>query len=86
MDAGRGYGIRAAGNLALDMARIEAGLLLIAVDFNSSKKTMFDIQKSTPYELGLGWTVRLDKGHFNGQRTLERERRAAPPGRRWGWN
>jgi len=73
MEAGRGYGIRAAGNLALDMARIEAGLLLIAVDFNSSLKTMFDFQKSTPYELGLGWTVKLDKGHFNGQRALKQE-------------
>jgi aminomethyltransferase len=73
MDAGRGYGIRAAGNLALDMARIEAGLLLIAVDFFSSKKTMFEIQKSTPYELGLGWTVKLDKEHFNGQAALRRE-------------
>ena len=73
MDAGRGYGIRAAGNLALDMARIEAGLLLIAVDFVSSKKTMFEIQKSTPYELGLGWTVKLDKPHFIGQAALKRE-------------
>lgn len=73
METGRGYGIRAAGNLALDMARIEAGLLLIAVDFTSSKKTMFDIQKSTPYELGLGWTVKLDKPHFNGKAALKRE-------------
>ncbi len=78
MEAGRGYGIRAAGNLALDMARIEAGLLLIAVDFNSSKKTMFEIQKSTPYELGLGWTVKLDKEHFNGQAALKREYNNGP--------
>jgi aminomethyltransferase len=73
LEAGRGYGIRAAGNLALDMARIEAGLLLIAVDFFSSKKTMFEVQKSSPYELGLGWTVKLDKPHFNGQRALRKE-------------
>ncbi len=73
MEAGRGYGIRAAGNLALDIARIEAGLLLIAVDFTSSKKTMFEIQKSTPYELGLGWTVKLDKLHFIGHAALKRE-------------
>ncbi len=78
MDAGRGYGIRAAGNLALDMARIEAGLLLIAVDFVSSKKTMFEIQKSTPYELGLGWTVKLEKQHFNGQAALKREHTRGP--------
>lgn len=73
METGRGYGLRAAGNLALDMARIEAGLLLIAVDYTSSKKTMFEIQKSTPYELGLGWTVKLDKPHFNGKAALKRE-------------
>lgn len=80
MQVGRGYGIRAAGNLALDIARIEAGLLLIAVDFTSSKKTMFEIQKSTPYELGLGWTVKLDKDHFNGQAALKRE---AARGSQW---
>jgi aminomethyltransferase len=78
MDVGERYRLRAAGNLALDMARIEAGLLLVAVDFNSSKKVMFDLQKSTPYELGLGWTVKLDKDRFIGQAALKRELQRGP--------
>ena len=79
MAAGQPRLLRAAGQLALDMVRIEAGLLLVAVDFISSKKTVFDLQKSTPYELGLGWTVMLDKGNFVGRQALaaERERGAA---------
>lgn len=78
MEVGQRYRLRAAGNLALDMARIEAGLLLVAVDFNSSKKVMFDVQKSTPYELGLGWTVKLDKDRFLGQAALKRELQSGP--------
>lgn len=80
METGHPYKLRAAGQLALDMARIEAGLLLVAVDFISAKKTLFEIQKSTPYELGLGWTVKLDKGNFVGREALVRERQH---GRAW---
>jgi len=75
LDVGQRYRLRAAGNIALDMARIEAGLLLIAADFNSSKKVMFEIQKSTPFELGLGWTVKLNKDNFVGKAALKREAR-----------
>jgi aminomethyltransferase len=70
--------MRVAGNRALDIARIEAGLLLVAVDFISAKKTFFEIQKSTPYELGLGWTVKLDKESFVGQAALKREKERGP--------
>jgi aminomethyltransferase len=72
MEAGEPYNLRPMGNLALDMTRIEAGLLLTDVDFISSKKTMFDVQKSTPLELGLGWTVKLDKPYFVGQAALKK--------------
>ena len=78
VEVGRAYRLRAAGNLALDMARIEAGLLLINVDFVSSKKAMFDIQKSSPLELGLGWTVKLGKDYFVGQAALRREKARGP--------
>ena len=57
METGKSYAIYPAGNIALEMVRIEAGLLLIDVDFISSMQTPFDVQKSSPYELGLGWTV-----------------------------
>jgi aminomethyltransferase len=61
--------------LALDVARIEAGLLLIEVDFNSSKKALIESQKYSPYELGLGRLVSETKGKFVGQTALAEERK-----------
>jgi aminomethyltransferase len=61
--------------LALDVARIEAGLLLIDVDYISSHRALIEAQKSSPFELGLGWTVAQDKEPFNGQRALRAEQR-----------
>lgn len=75
MQAGRAFDIHAAGMLALDVARIEAGLLLIDVDFHSSKKALIESQKYSPFELGLGRLVNLDKGKFVGQAALAEERR-----------
>jgi aminomethyltransferase len=78
VEAGQPYKLRAAGQLALDMTRIEAGLLLVATDFVSAKKTTFPIQKSTPFELGLGWAVKLDKGNFVGREALRKEKERGP--------
>ena len=57
MAAGQAYGLRPAGMLALDVARIEAGLLLVDVDYHGSRKALTDAQSYTPYELGLGRLV-----------------------------
>jgi aminomethyltransferase len=73
MEEGRRFDIKPAGMLALDVARIEAGLLLIEVDFFSSKKAMIASQKYTPFEMGLGRLVSLDKGRFIGQQALREE-------------
>ncbi len=70
MDKGNGYGATPTGIVALDIARIEAGLLLIDVDFFSSHKTLIEAQKSSPLELGLGWAVRFDKGDYVGRQAL----------------
>jgi aminomethyltransferase len=70
MEAGRAFDIHPAGMLALDVARVEAGLLLIEVDFNSSKKALIDEQKYSPFELGLGRLVHTDKNRFIGQAAL----------------
>ena len=78
MDGGRPFDIKPAGMLALDVARIEAGLLLIEVDFFSSRKAMIASQMYTPYEMGLGRLVNLDKGRFIGQRALKEEARRGP--------
>jgi aminomethyltransferase len=70
MDAGRQFDIHAAGMLALDVARIEAGLLLIEIDYISSKKALIAEQKYSPYELGFGKMVHLDKENFVGKAAL----------------
>jgi aminomethyltransferase len=70
MDAGRAFDIHPAGMLALDVARVEAGLLLIEVDFNSSKKALIDEQKYSPFEMGLGRLVHTGKNRFIGQAAL----------------
>ena len=75
--AGRAHALRPAGMLALDVARVEAGLLLTDVDFHSSRKASIDAQMYTPYELGLGRLVALDKASpFVGREALRRERAA----------
>jgi aminomethyltransferase len=76
---GSNYGITPAGVWALDIARIEAGLVMLDVDYHSSHHAMIESQKSSPYELSLDWTVNLDKEIFNGKAALkaERERGAA---------
>jgi aminomethyltransferase len=75
MTAGQAFDIHPAGMLALDVARIEAGLLLIDVDFHSSKKALIEAQKYSPFEMGLGRLVNLDKGRFVGQAALVAEQR-----------
>jgi aminomethyltransferase len=68
------YGLVPSGILALDVARIEAGLLLLEVDYVSSHHALIDSQTSTPFELNLGWTVNLDKGPFVGKQALVEEK------------
>jgi aminomethyltransferase len=77
-DGGRPFDVKPTGMLALDVARIEAGLLLIDVDFSSSKKATIASQMYTPFEMGLGRLVNLDKGRFIGQRALRAEHRRGP--------
>ncbi len=78
MEGGREFDVHAAGMLALDVARIEAGLLLIEVDYISSKKALIESQKYSPYEIGLGRLVHLEKEHFIGRSALIAEQRTGP--------
>src|SRR5947209_472356 len=73
MDKGKQFDIHAAGMLALDVARIEAGLLLIEVDYISSKKALIAPQTYSPYELGFGRMVHLDKENFVGRSALAKQ-------------
>lgn len=73
MDGGTPFDIKPAGMLALDVARIEAGLLLIEVDFFGCRKAMIPAQTYSPCELGMSRLVSPGKGRFIGQRALREE-------------
>jgi aminomethyltransferase len=82
--AGSAYGIRPVGMLALDVSRIEAGLILIEVDFDSVRRALIPEQSFSPFELGiLGRFVDFEKqADFVGRRALEREQERGGPPRR----
>ncbi len=62
--AGREFGIVPAGLGARDTLRFEACMPLYGKDIDDT---------TTPYEAGLGWIVKLDKGGFLGREALLRQ-------------
>jgi aminomethyltransferase len=76
--AGTPYGVTPAGMLALDVARIEAGLMLADVDYITARKALIEGQTSSPYEMDLAWTVDLKKPQFVGRAALAAEAQRAP--------
>ncbi len=70
MSVGGVHGLAPAGMMALDVARIEAGLLLLDVDYVSARKALVETQKSLPLELGLDWAVAFSKDAFVGRKAL----------------
>jgi glycine cleavage system T protein (aminomethyltransferase) len=82
MRAGRGYGIRPAGMLALDVVRLEAGLILLEVDYTSARHALNPEQNYSPYELAMDRLVDLEAGDFVGRLALRREQETQGPPRR----
>ena len=78
MAAGREFDLHAAGMLALDVARIEAGLILLDVDYTSTKKALIESQRYSPFEIGLEKVVQLEKPPFVGQEALRAEKKRGP--------
>ena len=78
IEKGKSYGITPTGLQALDISRIEAGLILLDVDYISSRHALIESRKSSPFELGLGWSVKMKKDDFIGKRALEKELKDGP--------
>jgi aminomethyltransferase len=78
-ESGKRFDLHAAGMLALDVARVEAGLLLIEVDYTSSKKALIPSQRYSPFELGFGKMVHLNKDNFIGKAALEKDEKDGVP-------
>lgn len=74
ISAGKNYDIRPAGLDALDVTRVEAGLILKDVDYYNALHALIEDRKSSPYEISLGWTVNLNREPFNGQAALKMEK------------
>jgi len=74
ISAGKNYDIRPAGLDALDVTRVEAGLILKDVDYYNALHALIEGRKSSPYEISLGWTVNLNRDPFNGQAALKTEK------------
>ena len=75
------YDVRPIGLEALEMVRIEAGLIMPGDDFNTAETTVRPDHDRSPYELGLGWVVSFDKPYFTGRKALLKEK-ASPIKRR----
>ena len=73
-EAGAPWGIRPIGSAALDVARIEAGFIVAGADFVPAGQALREDRAMSPLELGLGWMIDWDKGHFTGRRALLAER------------
>jgi len=80
MEAGQAHRIQPAGLDALDVTRLEAGFIMNGVDYHSAHHCMIESRKSSPYEIGLGWTVKLNRDPFVGQAALKAEKAREP---RW---
>jgi aminomethyltransferase len=81
IDAGRSYGIEPAGLDALDVARIEAGFILLGIDYFSAPKVVLEARKSSPFEVGLGWIVDFERQQFPnfvGREALLAEKQRGP--------
>jgi aminomethyltransferase len=76
MAAGQPYDLLPCGLDAMDVTRIEAGFIMNGVDYHSANHCLIEEQKSSPYELGLGWAVQLDRETFTGQAALRKEKAA----------
>ncbi len=76
--AGQDYGLAPCGIWAMDIARIEAGLIMAEVDYVSAHKALIEGQKSSPFELNLGWAVSLGGDSFVGKRALAAEKEQGP--------
>jgi aminomethyltransferase len=81
-EVGPDYGLRPAGINALDVSRVEAGLILIDAEYTSALNARTADHFYSPAELGLSRLIDFDKGDFVGRRALLAERERGGPPRR----
>ncbi len=81
-EAGALHGLRPIGSDALNMARLEAGLIITGNDFTPADTCVREDRLRSPLEMGLEWMIDWDKGHFTGKAALVAQRAA---GTKWSF-
>ncbi len=82
-EVGQRYGIHPVGIRAMDVARVEAGLILIEAEYTSARHAIAPEQQYSPFELAFDRMVHFGKtSDFNGRRALQAEQKAGGPERR----
>jgi aminomethyltransferase len=83
-EAGQDFAIRPIGVRALDVARVEAGLIMTDVEYTGARHATSTAPEEfySPFEIGLGRFVDLGKEDFVGKRALEQEQGKGGPKRR----
>ncbi len=81
-DAGTLHGLRPIGSQALNMARLEAGLIITGMDFTPADTCVREDRLRSPVEMGLAWMIDWEKGHFTGKAALLAQR---DRGTKWGF-
>lgn len=74
LEAGQPFNAQPCGLDAMDVARIEAGFIMNGVDYFSANHCLIEARKSSPFEIGLGWCVQLNRAPFIGQTALQHEK------------
>lgn len=84
-EAGRPFGLLPAGEYAIDMARVEAGLIVITADYSgngpdtrSAEVPVGFENLASPFELGLGSFIDFNKPDFIGKNALRSEKGRGP--------
>ena len=67
LETGEPQGMKLIGMIALDLFRIEGGFIIGGIEYDPTV---------SPYECGLGWSVELDKGDFQGREALAQDKEA----------
>lgn len=78
MEAGHLHGLRPIGSDALNIARLEAGFIITGYDFIPAQVCLREDRLRTPLEMGLGWLIDWEKGHFTGRNALLKQRETGP--------
>jgi aminomethyltransferase len=81
-EAGALHGLRAIGSDALNIARMEAGFIITGYDFTPADTCVREDRLRTPLEMGLGWLIDWEKGHFTGKAALLRQKQ---DGTKWSF-